>query len=164
MEPGRYSESINILYSQNVLNFYQTRTFVDLQRSILPQRLDSICSLHLSFQLELHWFGDLMESGDEIYPERMEAGDGIYPLDVPHYWQSAWKIIAGIKSLHSLRVSFCEHRMGVEQDALVHLLKPMTAISVPKYEVELYWPAEVDELVRALGNAVPFEIHVRETP
>lgn len=146
-------ESIDILYSQNILNFYQTRTLVDLQRIILPQRLHSIRSLHLSFQLELYWRG-----------ERLESGDGFYPLDVPHYWEAAWKVIAGMKSLDGLRVAFREHCTSVERDALVYLLKSMTAINIPKYAVELYWPVDVDELVRMLGNAVPFEIHVKEIP
>lgn len=49
----RYVEAIDILYFESLLSFRQTRTIVDLERTILPRRLDRICSIRLSFPLNL---------------------------------------------------------------------------------------------------------------
>lgn len=152
----RYSESIDILYSQNTLSFRQTRTIVDLQRTIIPRRLNSIRSMHLYFLLQLYW-----------YETRLETIEHIYPFDIPFFWESAWKVIAEMKSLQSLRVEFTDGRLDDEyppRDAVVHLLKPMTAIKFPKYVVQFDWAVEVDEFVGLLGNDLPFEIQVKEKP
>jgi hypothetical protein len=129
---------------------------VDLQRTILTQRLHNIRSVRLYFLLQLHW-----------YETRLDAANSIYPLDIPFFWESAWKIIAEMKSLQSLRVEFTDGRVDEEyphRDAVLHLLKPMVLVKFPKYVVQFDWPVEVDELVRLLGNELPFEIQVKEKP
>lgn len=49
----RYVEAIDILYSENILSFRQTRTIVDLERTILRQRSDIIRFIRSSFPLDL---------------------------------------------------------------------------------------------------------------
>lgn len=95
----------------------------------------------------------------------LRCDDSDYPFDILFFWESAWNIIPEMKSLQSLRVAFSD---GVNErphpDVVVHLLEPMAAITFPMYMVEFDWPVEVDYLVRKLGKAVPFKIHVKEKP
>lgn len=153
----RYVEAIDVLYSENILSFRQTRTIVDLERTILPQRLDRIRSVRLSFPLELF---TIDAEGQEL-----ATGAWEYPLDIPYFWDAAWKILARMESLESLQVEFTLWRMyhgpDPELNALLHLLRPMTVVHVPRYVVDLYLDLDTDALMRAL-DALPFEIRVRE--
>ncbi|KAJ5886226.1 uncharacterized protein N7473_008900 [Penicillium subrubescens] len=151
-----YSESIDLLYSRNILSFRQTRTVVDLQHTILPQRLHSIRSVHFYFLLQLIWCDT-----------HLAVAEPFWPLDIPFFWESAWKAIAEMKSLQSLRVELTDGRVDDEypnMDGLVHLLKPMMTVGFPKYVVQFDWPIEADEIARLLGSELPFEVQVQEKP
>lgn len=153
---ARYSESIDLLYSRNIFGFRQTRTVVDLQHTILPQRLHSIRSVHLYFLLQLIWYGT-----------DLEAAEHFSPLDIPFFWESAWKTIAEMKSLQSLCVELTDSRVDNEypnMNGLVQLLKPMITVRIPKFVVQFDWPIEPDELARLLGSELPFETQVKEKP
>ena len=49
----------------------------------------------MCFLLELHWFYG-----------RLTTAEDHWPLDTLFFWESAWNIIAGMKSLQSLRIEF----------------------------------------------------------
>lgn len=154
---ARYLESIDILYSENTLSVRQTRTIVDLQRTILPQRLDRIRSLRLSFPLNLYCI--------DAEGQKLAMCPHIYPLDVPYFWAAAWETITAMKSLQSLQVEFTRWLLDDRRDpdpaALLHLLKPMRAVHVPRYVVDVYFNLDTAAIVRAL-DALPFEIRIRE--
>jgi hypothetical protein len=129
---------------------------VDLQRTILPQRLHSIRSVRLYFLLQLIWCDT-----------HLAVAEPFSPLDIPFFWESAWKTIAEMKSLQSLRVELTDSRVDNQypnMNGLVHLLKPMMTVRFPKYVVQFDWPIEADELARLLGSDMPFEIQVKMKP
>ncbi|PLN86920.1 hypothetical protein BDW42DRAFT_198379 [Aspergillus taichungensis] len=149
-----YTESIDILYSENVISFCQTRTVAEFQRTILPHRLHKVRSLHLALPLLLLWFGG-----------RFQCCKELSPLDIPFYWEEAWQTIPKFTSLQSLRVSLRKRASSESDpdiDGLVHLMKSMVPIKIPEYVVDFYWPVEVHTLVSMLGNEVPFEIRINE--
>ena len=72
-----------------------------------------------------------------------------------------------MKSLQTLRVEFTDGRVDEsypDQDAVVHLLKPMAALKFSNYTVQFDWPIQVDTLVRLLGSELPFEVQIKEKP
>ncbi|PKY00047.1 hypothetical protein P168DRAFT_285562 [Aspergillus campestris IBT 28561] len=148
-----YAESIDILYSDNVIDFRQTRTVSEFGRSILPHRLHRVRFLHLALPLDIYWYSDTIK-----------ACAAIWPLDMPFFWEEAWETIPRFKSLQRLRVSLSYRKYGDEPElgALVKLMKSMVPIKVPEYVVDLNWPVEVDKLVALLGNEVPFEIRFND--
>jgi hypothetical protein len=112
--------------------------------------------VHFYFLLQLFWYGT-----------DLEAAEFFSPLDIPFFWESAWKTIAEMKSLQSLRVELTDSRVENEypnMDGLVHLLKPMMTVRFPRYVVQFDWPIEADELARLLGSELPFEIQVKMKP
>lgn len=74
----RYTESIDILYSDNVLYFRQTRTIVDLKATIPTERLHSIRSLQLDCPLDTEWLNDT--DGLWAYPHT-------WPTDISYVWE-----------------------------------------------------------------------------
>lgn len=132
----------------------QTRTIVDLQRTILPQRLPSIRSLHMDFLLAQWWYEGSL---------RGDASD--YPFDILYFRGAAWKTVPGMKWPQRLRVAVSDGvRKNLHPDVVLQLLKPMVAFTFPIYMVEFDWSVQVHDLIRKLGNAVPFELHVKEKP
>ena len=130
---------------------------MDLERTILPRRLDRVRSIRLSFPLNLFTI--------DAEGQQLAIGAWEYPLDIPYFWDAAWKILAKIESLESLQVEFTLWRMhrgpDPELNALLHLLRPMTTVHVPRYVVDFYIGLNTDALMRAL-DALPFEIRIRE--
>lgn len=70
-----------------------------------------------------------------------------------------------MESMESLQVEFTlwriHHGPDPELNALLHLLKPMTTVHVPRYVVDFYIDLDVDAPMWAL-DALPIEIRVRE--
>jgi hypothetical protein len=89
----------------------------------------------------------------------------IYPLDIPYFWGAAWETITAMKSVQSLQVEFTRWLLDDRQDpdlaTLLHLLKPMRAVHVPTYVVNVYFNLDIAALARALDD-LPFEIRIRE--
>lgn len=152
----RYSESVEVLYSQNVLSFRQSRTIVDLQRTILPQRFDRIRYLHLSIPFK---------DSDSPY-------DRPFPGPPRSLWWTAWETIADIKSLLNLHVEFtrCRDWPFENQDyypnpdwnEVIQFLEPMKAIRVPSFVLTLFWRVDQAEILRAVGDAAPFRVDFEE--
>lgn len=149
----RYTESIDILYSNNVLDFRQTRTIIDLKATIPTERLHSIRSLQLDCPLETEWINGI---GLWAYPHT-------WPKDISYFWEEAFKAIVQMKGLGSLRVALSRRNVWVwepDHKCLVTLLRPMIAVRVPVYKVEFSWQVELDGVLKELGE-VPFSIEIK---
>ena len=156
----RYSESIDLLYSQNVLSFRQSQTIVDLQRTVLPQRFDRIRSLKLSIPFQ----------DNEVNPLRVKYS--LFPGLPKSLWWTAWETIADMKSLLNLQVEFTRFRdypfenqgYGVYPDwnDVIEFLEPMKAIRVPNFVLTLFWPLDQANVLRAVGDAAPFRVEFEE--
>lgn len=150
----RYTESIDILYSDNVLDFRQTRTIIDLKATIPTERLHSIRSVQLDCPLETEWLNDT--DGLWAYPHT-------WPIDIPYFWEEAFKAIVQMKGLRSLRVALSRRDLWLwepDHKCLVTLLRPMIAVRVPVYKVEFSWHVELDGVLKELGE-LPFSIEIK---
>lgn len=160
---NRYSESIGILYSDNILNFRQTRTITDFKATILPQRFEEIRSLHLGCPLEAFWDVDI---GTQL--RALCASPVWYPGDVCFYWIPAWEAIKSMKGLKNLRVSLWQFARPHEPDSLptidklVELFKSVVGVVVPNFHVEFYWPVNIEELQRSLNGKLSCSFEVKD--
>lgn len=146
-----------MLYSQNVLSFRQSRTIVDLQRTILPQRLESIRSFEISIPIK-----------DGIWAR----SDYSFPGTPRSLWWTAWETIADMKSLVNLHVDFSrwhdwESRFHYDQQVpdwneVIQLLEPMKAICVPNFVLTLHWHVDQAEILRGVGDAPPFRVEFKQ--
>lgn len=149
----RYTESIDILYSENVLDVRQTRTIVDLKATIPTERLHSIRSLQLDCPLETEW----------INKTGLWACPDMWPTDISYFWDEAWNAIVQMKGLRSLWVVLSHRNLCVwepDHRCLVTLFKPMLAVRVPSYKVEFLWDVELDGVLKEVGD-VPFSIEFK---
>jgi hypothetical protein len=149
----RHTESIYILYSDNVLDCRQTRTIIDLKATVPTERLHSIRSLQLDCPLETEWIND----------HELWAFPHPWPQDISYFWEDAFKAIVQMKGLRSLRVALSRRDVWVREPdhkCLVTLLRPMIAVMVPVYNVEFSWQVELDGVLKELGEVL-FSIEIK---
>lgn len=158
---GRYLESIDLLYSENILNFRQTRTVEEFKNAILPKRLLAVRSIHLEFPLDVTWS---IESDGE---RTIDGCLALWPFDIPSWWDPAWDAIAEMKGLQNLRVSLSQldkPKNVPTGEILIHLFQSMVPIKVPNFQVKLYWSVDVEELQNHFNGELPFSIEVIPRP
>ena len=137
-----------------MLDVRQTRTIVDLKATIPVKRLHSIRSLQLDCPLETFWVEDNLG---------LWAGPDNWPMDIATFWDEAWKTIAEMKGLKSLRVALSHRDLWLwepDHKGLVKLFQSMVLVKVPSYKVEFSWPVELDGVLKEVGE-VPFSIEIR---
>ncbi|KAL3451472.1 hypothetical protein BJX65DRAFT_304056 [Aspergillus insuetus] len=117
-----YSESIPILYQSNTLAFNNPLRILDLPRSILPSRLQTIRSIQIEKTLhEPPRDGDIIE-------KRLERE----ALDI---WRKACAVLAEMSGLQKLLVYFSNHDHYLGGVDIVPYLQPMADINVPEFVV-----------------------------
>ena len=122
INPHRYSESVDILYSTNIFAFDSPRTFNSFASSILPQNRNVIRRLHIDYHIDI----------EATYT----LGAGI--------WRRSCDTIAGMPTLEELYIWL------IKDDALVsasdsNITDPIRVIKgVRDFKVELVWAAEYD--------------------
>jgi len=88
-----------------------------------------------------------------------------WPKDIPAFWDDAWKAIAEMKGLKSFRVALSHTDLWVwkpDHKSLVKLFQSMVIVRVQSYKVEFFWPVELDEVLKEIGE-VPFSIEIKAT-
>ncbi|MCJ1436088.1 hypothetical protein MMC27_005466 [Xylographa pallens] len=145
-----YIEAINILYVQNDFYTRQADSIVHLYNTVLPHRLNLISSLHIyrSFPSALY--------------QSEDNKDQLAPYDEAT-WEETWRIIAGMKGLHILRVTLFEFWRLRSRTSQTRFLEPLKAVKqADVFEVEVPWAAGEEEGPIGLGD-VPFRILEAET-
>jgi len=118
-----YSESISILYSKNTFDFDQRESLYSLSITVLPERFNMVRSIRLHH---------LANPADFDLP------------DVWMLWVQIWDVIAKMKGLREIRISF-SRRFGRNPDMTEGLqakvLAPLMAVQQARvFEVEVPWP------------------------
>lgn len=154
----RYSEAIDLLYTSNPFNVRLTRTILDMQKCIPPQRLRLIRSLELDVPLHVLW-------GDD----RVQESDPSWPANILIFWDPAWSVIAEMHGLLKLTISISSRAFGqpvIDRETLTHVLKPMMAVKhVRDFALEVCLPLPgglLEDVLRELGGDPPFSVEVKE--
>ncbi|OJJ34570.1 hypothetical protein ASPWEDRAFT_70236 [Aspergillus wentii DTO 134E9] len=150
-----YSEAIDVLYTDNVLNVRQTRTVADLPKAMLPHRFQAIRSLHIDVPV------DFAFPNDGFFSLEYSA----WPLDVGEFWMEAWQAIAQMSGLQDLRVSFSLTRDVIvipDTESYINIFRPMAELRVPKYVVEFYWAVDLVDVIKAYEDGLPFSIEIKD--
>ncbi|KAL3465423.1 hypothetical protein BJX64DRAFT_252399 [Aspergillus heterothallicus] len=117
-----YSESTLILYQSNTLAFNNPLRILDLPRSILPSRLQTIRSIQLEKTLHEPW-----RDGD-IIGKRLERE----ALDL---WRKACAVLAEMKGMQKLVVYFSSHDYYAGGVDILPYLQAMADIGVSEFVV-----------------------------
>ncbi|KAL3488212.1 hypothetical protein BJX62DRAFT_240247 [Aspergillus germanicus] len=117
-----YSETIPILYQSNTLAFNNPLRILDLPRSLLPSRLQTIRSIQV--EKTLH---EPPRDGDDI-GKRLERE----ALDL---WRKACAVLAEMSGLQKLLVYFSSHDHYPGGVDIVPYLQAMADISAPEFVV-----------------------------
>jgi len=156
---GRYSESIDILYSANV--FRKNFIPLDWTRMILPQRMNAIRTLVVDFNMAQALKLSSSLKGRNFY------GDLNAP---PKQWRSTWQKIISMESLRSLHVRI-RVRSRIDKftswfshEGEVALFKPFLEVHhLDVYEVLCWYPDGYMILGTLNGNNDQYQlIRVKE--
>ncbi|KAL1620829.1 hypothetical protein SLS56_009440 [Neofusicoccum ribis] len=147
---------LHILYTRNKFVVRQCKTLIDLERTVLPHRLQAIRFLHIDVPLDLP-----VDKPELIWP--------LYPPDPYHLmWVPACRVVARMTGLQSLRVTVYDinnqhqfYRQGNPDDMFVQLLEPLMDVKAPVFQVCLDAPIDVSYVLGRLG-AAPFSIVVKQ--
>ena len=138
----RYSEAIYVLYAHNTFRFINLSTIISFSSIILPQRLKSIRSLHLHWEIHMGYF-----KLNQTQTHRLELLER--PVDTR--WETVCQILADMSGLRELRVLLLQHpfwyvwREFKRQD---EIFEPMRRIQgLEKYEVEVNWKVDPSPLL-----------------
>ena len=135
-----YTEVITILYANNTFDLNGLETALLLSYTLLPQRLNSITSLRLTWA----FFQSFLRPAASRNPTRK----ALFPGDEVT-WKACWKVIAGMKSLRDIRVWLAmspalEMPKRVERE----MLAPLAEVGRKRvFKVRVSWSLrEEDEL------------------
>lgn len=126
---GRYSETINLLYSSATFITSSVEVVVNLPRILLPQRLDMNKSFRFDWPLRTPPFAP---------PYHISA----YPTIIARVerlqdeWCNVWETLASMKGLKTLHVKLCEtsnaNWQTMDEKITVYLLGPVKSVMTPK--------------------------------
>lgn len=147
-----YSEAISFLYSENTFCVRQSRVLVDFSLNILPQRLQSIRSLHMDVTFEYPW-------------TMKKSTIGIWPSDDIVDWRDACVVLSRIHRLRHLRVTLTEKvfanfpsNFARNPLGIVPYLELLIAVKASAtFLVELGWSVKVEDVLKKMGE-VPFTL------
>ena len=166
-----YSETISLLYTQNIFDLNGLESILVLSHTILPQRLNSITSLRLTWAFFQSFRGGRLEGG---WAEAWRAGPPGYYL-APYQkalfpgdeatWKACWAVIAGMQGLRDLRVWLAmspatEMPAAVEKD----MLSPLRRVGPKRiFKIRVSWALkdDIDEGSAERGGidgVAPYEI------
>lgn len=151
----RYSEVIDLVYSSNIFHVRHVDTMIDLGRTLLPQRLQTLRHLRLS------------------WPFHFEFGfDADHPLEnAPPYsrkhWAAAWSVINDMTALESLQVDLVVGYGDFRCTPTVveWVFTPMCAVQHVEYFTVrmMVWSEEFEDVLQASClRDKPFELHDSE--
>lgn len=126
----RYAETINILYSKNVFQFYDPGDIRHFSKTILPQRANSITSIMMDWERPFSIFNK-----DNTIPKMNR--------EELRLWKEVWAIIAGMESLRELKVILKPHKTEVPYERRKLMCEPMMEIKgLRKFELIIPWNDE----------------------
>ncbi|KAH8671918.1 hypothetical protein BGZ60DRAFT_430356 [Tricladium varicosporioides] len=143
-----YREAIDVLYSRHQFYFRHLLNFIDFARTVLPQRLNSIRSVHLVFPLTDAKIQD-------HFDHQMSRTTG----DPQTTEERVFKILSGMENLTELEVQF-EGTVGRKPGRKVELMLPLAVVrQTERFNVSVWWHTKEGE--DKLGD-VPYTLHWSE--
>ncbi|KAL8831152.1 MAG: hypothetical protein Q9191_001026 [Dirinaria sp. TL-2023a] len=126
-----YTEGIEILYSRNTFDVNRPESLISLSTILLPQRLDSIAYLQLT------WSFFCTRGSDSESP--ILRGDDLL-------WKACWRIIAGMKELKNIRLWLAMSPANeMSPQCEQNLLLPLAQIGPKRlFEVRVSWNLKGD--------------------
>jgi hypothetical protein len=116
-----YAAAVEVLYSSNIFDFDSMESVVSLSCAVLPQRFDSIESIHMDFRFSLSCY----------FSESTPLNDG------PR-WLRTWAILGSIKSLQNLWVRITWPSLKISNALEQKILEPLWMVNrLRVYEVSL---------------------------
>jgi hypothetical protein len=145
-----YLEAIDILYKENFFSFNLIGTIARLPECMPLHRLRLIQYLHLDTQMHSNW-----PPPNVLNSRRWSK--------LLTYWDEACRVMAskmsGLRVLHITFLHPVAQEIAIDDETLLTILRPLLAVEVPDFTVELFWPVELCAVMRSLAKEkLPFSI------
>ena len=127
-----YTEGVDLLYSQNTFDFNGPESLISLSTTVLPQRLDALGSLQMTwtfFRTEFFFQTQAFDTEKVLL-----AGDDAI-------WKACWQVIAGMKGLKDIRIWLSMSPANeLSRRSELELLMPLAQIEPKRlFEVRVSW-------------------------
>ncbi|KAL1613927.1 hypothetical protein SLS56_012215 [Neofusicoccum ribis] len=153
-----YIEAVDILYSQNKFVVRLLKTVVDLQRTVLPHRLNLIRFLRI--EVRFHFPVPLEVINDSKSHSRL-------PTDVGEMWLPTCRAISLMHGLHELHITVDDawqnSESGKAEAMYAQFLQPLMDVVVPVFQVEIHPLFDVEMVLHNLARTPPFSLRPRTT-